>query len=67
MNLLHELDGHADVRPILDERFRLRQALDELSRGRPFEGRKQQLDQQVDNDDDAIHHHEEQYIAAAAS
>ncbi|KAL3910103.1 MAG: hypothetical protein SGILL_007822 [Bacillariaceae sp.] len=67
MDLLHELDGHEDVRPVLDERFRLRQALDELSRGRPFQGREQQLDVQ-DEAGAAIHHHqhEEQLIAAAS-
>mmetsp|Transcript_8011 Transcript_8011/g.14173 ORF Transcript_8011/g.14173 Transcript_8011/m.14173 type:complete len:329 (-) Transcript_8011:228-1214(-) len=60
MDLLHELDGHDDIRPVLDERFRLRQALDELSRGRPFAGRQQQLDQQQ-------HEEQHEYIAAAAS
>lgn len=46
LDLLHELDKHEDVRPILDEKFRLRQALDDISRGRPFSGRRQQIDEQ---------------------
>ena len=46
MDLLDELDEEHDVRPVLDARFGLRQALDELSRGRPFEGRDQQLSEQ---------------------
>ncbi|KAG7352645.1 phosphoprotein phosphatase [Nitzschia inconspicua] len=62
MGLLHELDGHDDVRPVLDERFRLRQALDELSRGRPFAGREQQIDQQVHNEEEY-----QQQVAVAAS
>ncbi len=49
VDLLTELDGHEDVRPVLDERFRLRQALDELSRGRPFVGRSTQIDRQQVN------------------
>lgn len=65
MDLLHELDGHDDVRPVLDERFRLRQALDELSRGRPFAGRKQQIDEQHSGDE-GEHLHNQQ-IAAAVS
>jgi Dullard-like phosphatase family protein len=63
MELLHELDGHDDVRPILDERFRLRQALDELSRGRPFAGREQQIDQQQRDDTTT----EQELVMAAAS
>ena len=48
MDLLHELDEEHDVRPVLDARFGLRQALDELSRGRPFAGRQQQIDEQLE-------------------
>ena len=44
LDLLHELDQEVDVRPTLDARFRLRHALNELSSGRPFAGRDQQLD-----------------------
>jgi len=44
LDLLHELDQEDDVRPTLDARFRLRHALNELSSGRPFAGRDQQLD-----------------------
>jgi len=44
--LLHELEDVQDVRPVLDEKFRLRQALDDISRGRPFSGRQQQIDEQ---------------------
>jgi hypothetical protein len=62
MDLLHELDGHDDVRPILDERFRLRQALDELSRGRPFSGREQQLDVQQQQPEE-----QQELVMAAAS
>jgi Dullard-like phosphatase family protein len=66
MDLLQELDRHDDVRPLLDERFRLRQALNELSRGRPFAGRKQQIDEQRPLDEEhAVHHL--QLVAAAAS
>jgi len=46
LDLLHELDKHDDVRPVLNEKFRLRQALDDISRGRPFSGRYQQIDEQ---------------------
>jgi len=46
LDLLHELDKHEDVRPVLDAKFRLRQALDDISRGRPFVGRQQQIDEQ---------------------
>ena len=46
LDLLHELDDEHDVRPVLDARFGLRQALDELSSGRPFAAREQQLDEQ---------------------
>jgi hypothetical protein len=44
--LLHELEDVRDVRPVLDAKFRLRQALDDISRGRPFSGRQQQIDEQ---------------------
>jgi len=50
LNLLHELDKHEDVRPILDTKFRLRQALEDISRGRPFSGRQQQIDQNQENE-----------------
>lgn len=46
LDLLHELDKHEDVRPVLDARFRLRQALQDISRDRPFAGRHQQIDEQ---------------------
>ena len=46
LGLLDELHEEEDVRPLLDARFGLRQALDELSRGRPFEGRSQELNEQ---------------------
>jgi Dullard-like phosphatase family protein len=58
MDLLHELDQEEDVRPVLDARFRLRQALDELSSGRPVAARWQQIDQQGQ---------QEQLVAAAAA
>jgi len=46
MDLLHELNEHEDVRPVLNARFRLRQALNDISLGRPFSGRQQQINQQ---------------------
>ena len=46
LDLLHELDKHEDVRPVLNEKFRLKQALDDISSGRPFSGRHQQIDEQ---------------------
>ncbi|VEU40009.1 unnamed protein product [Pseudo-nitzschia multistriata] len=46
LDLLNELDKHEDVRPVLDAKFRLREALDDISRGRPFSGRHQQIDEQ---------------------
>lgn len=33
MELLHELDGSEDVRPLLDSKFGLKKALDDLVRG----------------------------------
>jgi hypothetical protein len=57
LDLLDELDEEHDVRPILDARFGLRQALDELSSGRPFAARDQQISEQQ----------EEQVVAAASS
>ena len=50
LDLLHELDKHEDVRPVLDAKFRLRQALDDISRGRPFVGRQQQIDEQQEEE-----------------
>jgi len=50
LDLLDELDGEADVRPVLDSRFGLKRALQELSRGRPFARPSQQLDEQQDED-----------------
>lgn len=43
VDLLDELDQEEDVRPILDTRFGLKKALKDLSKGRPFEARQQQL------------------------
>lgn len=63
MDLLHELDQEEDVRPVLDARFRLRQALDELSTGRPFAGRGQQIDRQREHQQQQ----QEQLLAASAS
>ena len=56
LELLHELDDEEDVRPVLDSRFGLRQALDELSSGRPFTAREQELSEQQ----------EEQCVASAS-
>lgn len=60
MDLIHELDDHEDVRPVLDARFQLRQALNDVSLGRPFSGRQQQIDQQ-DQQQQQQHHHEQQH------
>lgn len=54
LDLLNELDQHEDVRPVLDARFRLRQALDDISRGRPFAGRQQQIDEQQEEEHNTI-------------
>jgi Dullard-like phosphatase family protein len=64
MDLLHELDQEEDVRVVLDARFRLRQALDELSSGRPFAARGQQIDRQREKEGQQ---QQEQLIVAAAS
>eukprot|EP00339_Tiarina_fusa_P027512 CAMPEP_0117039570 /NCGR_PEP_ID=MMETSP0472-20121206/27762_1 /TAXON_ID=693140 ORGANISM="Tiarina fusus, Strain LIS" /NCGR_SAMPLE_ID=MMETSP0472 /ASSEMBLY_ACC=CAM_ASM_000603 /LENGTH=315 /DNA_ID=CAMNT_0004750095 /DNA_START=50 /DNA_END=997 /DNA_ORIENTATION=+ len=50
MDLLDELHDEEDVRPMLDARFGLRQALDELSSGRPFAGRSQELNEQQEEE-----------------
>lgn len=54
LDLLHELDKHEDVRPVLDARFRLREALEDISRGRPFAGRQQQINEQQEDDHTSI-------------
>jgi len=54
LDLLHELDKHEDVRPILDAKFRLRQALGNISRGHPFSGREQQIDEQEEEEQTSI-------------
>lgn len=61
LDLLEELDGEADVRPVLDSRFGLKRALQELSRGRPFARPSQQLDEQQDEDQ------QPQMVAVASS
>ena len=63
MDLIHELDDHEDVRPVLDARFQLRQALNDVSLGRPFSGRQQQIDQQdqQQQQQQQQHHHEQQH------
>ena len=61
MDLIHELDDHEDVRPVLDARFQLRQALNDVSLGRPFSGRQQQIDQQDQQQQQQQHHHEQQH------
>jgi Dullard-like phosphatase family protein len=43
IDLLDDLDSEEDVRPVLDARFGLKRALNELSKGRPFAARQQQL------------------------
>jgi len=54
LDLLHELDKHEDVRPVLNAKFRLRQALDDITRGRPFSGRQQQIDEQQEEQNGII-------------
>jgi len=61
LGLLEELEDQEDVRPVLDARFGLKQALQELSKGRGFDGRNQQLDEQQEDDQ------EPQIAVAAAS
>ena len=65
MDLIHELDEHEDVRPVLDARFQLRQALNDVSLGRPFSGRQQQIDQQ--DQQQQQHHHEQQHKRIAVA
>jgi CTD small phosphatase-like protein 2 len=60
LDLLDNLDSEKDVRPILDSRFGLKQALGELSKGRPFAGREQQISEQQERE-------EQQEIFAASS
>jgi len=71
LDLLHELNEEEDVRPFLDARFGLKRALQELSRGRPFAGRNQQLDQQRDEQQQEQQEHDEeqhhQMVAVASS
>lgn len=61
LDLLQELDEEEDVRPILNARFGLKRALQELSRGRPFSRPSQQLDEQQDED------HQPQMVAVASN
>jgi len=54
LDLLHELDKHEDVRPVLDKKFRLKKAVDDIVQGRPFSGRLQQIDGQQSEDESII-------------
>jgi CTD small phosphatase-like protein 2 len=63
LTLLEELEGHKDVRPVLEARFGLKQALDELSSGRPFAARGQQISEQQQQQQDVQQH----LVAAAAN
>lgn len=61
LDLLEELDGKEDVRPVLDARFGLKRALKELGSGRPFARPNQQIDEQQ------VEEAHSRYVAAAAS
>lgn len=63
LDLLEELNEEEDVRPILDTRFGLKRALQELSHGRPFTRQNQQLDEQQEEEEE----HQPQLVAAASS
>lgn len=54
LDLLHELDEHEDVRPVLDAKFGLKRALDDISRGLPFSGRQQQIDEQQQEEQPSV-------------
>jgi Dullard-like phosphatase family protein len=54
MDLLDELNEQPDVRPILESRFGLKQALDEIQSGRPTNSRHSQLDVQVQQQQQAV-------------
>jgi Dullard-like phosphatase family protein len=54
MDLLTELDDQPDVRPILESRFGLKQALDEIQSGRPTNSRHSQLDVQQQRQQQAV-------------
>eukprot|EP00429_Kryptoperidinium_foliaceum_P066509 CAMPEP_0176054176 /NCGR_PEP_ID=MMETSP0120_2-20121206/26954_1 /TAXON_ID=160619 /ORGANISM="Kryptoperidinium foliaceum, Strain CCMP 1326" /LENGTH=253 /DNA_ID=CAMNT_0017387641 /DNA_START=414 /DNA_END=1175 /DNA_ORIENTATION=- len=60
LDLLHELDEEEDVRPVLDSRFGLKRALQELSNGGSFTRQNQQVDEQEEDD------HLQQFVAAAS-
>jgi Dullard-like phosphatase family protein len=62
LELLEELNEEDDVRPILDTRFGLKRALQELSHGRPFTRQNQQLDEQQHEEEN-----QPQLVAAASS
>jgi len=46
LELLHELDKHEDVRPVLNKKFQLQQVVDDILLGRPLSGRLHQIDEQ---------------------
>lgn len=54
LDLLHELDKHEDVRPVLDKKFRLKKAAEDILQGRPFSGRLQQICQSEDESNVAV-------------
>jgi len=64
LDLLEELDGEEDVRPLLDARFGLRRALKDLGRGRPFA--RPQLEQQQQQQQNTTSQ-ESLYMAAVAA
>eukprot|EP00934_Nitzschia_sp_Nitz4_P007180 Nitzschia sp. Nitz4//scaffold252_size28738//6532//7503//NITZ4_008094-RA/size28738-processed-gene-0.25-mRNA-1//-1//CDS//3329544260//7170//frame0 len=49
LEFLDELDAAEDVRPVLDSRFGLKKALEKIHVGRPFAGRKQQIQGQQED------------------
>lgn len=54
LDLLEDLDAKEDVRPLLDARFGLRKALDELSKGRPSPVREQQISEKHQSQQDIL-------------
>ena len=67
LELLEELNDEEDVRPILDTRFGLKRALQELSNGRPFPRQNQQVDVQHDEQQDEEEQQQPHLVAAASS
>lgn len=65
LDFLDELDQAEDVRPVLDARFGLKQALQKINLGRPFAGRKQQINGQESGEQQQQQRQEEMIAAAS--